>query len=200
MPVMECTPEFVIDHCKERSCCIWKQVYPIAIQPEIKKYLRNSDKGYFLADKECPGKLLFMRGSLPLFKGSPLRVCAYLSMDNYLCSLHDIGMKPYGCYWSPFTLNAKRRLVIARQDWSSFCFRYARLYPEEAVPVYKAYKTILTHMLGEFEYTCLVRWLESGLQMEHVAMLPVDRYREIVEYRVFNKGLKRKLLGFLGNE
>jgi hypothetical protein len=124
-----CSPEYIVNHCKGR-CCRGTKELVISILPEEEPILKG------LAFAICiKGGLLYPE------KGNE---CPF-KIDNGLCLLHNLNLKPFGCIISPFTINKNNTLIIRH--------RYSKLKCHgEGQYSYIVFKPSLVKLFGETGY------------------------------------------------
>lgn len=110
------------------------------------------------------------------------RRCPFKTIGTELCSLHNKGLKPFGCRISPFSLNNTGTLIIRNR------YRLIRCYNKgPKIPAYVAFKSSLIELFGDKEYQDIKNAFDSDLTSYTTTI------NEIVLHKLrMNEGLKRR--------
>lgn len=165
--------KFIAEICKGRCCESKGKAAKVMLLPhEISKIKKRGG---------------FVKGNLLLPKDG--RKC-YFKTEEHLCSLHSSGDKPFGCSYSPFTVNKNNLLQVRGRAIGLSCFK-----TKNSKPAYLAHKVALEFLIGSAEVARVSKLAKAG-EDRIEAVMPkdkVDAIRFIEDSR--NKLLKDEVSG-----
>lgn len=142
---MACEPTYITTVC--RGACCRPAGRPLVTVHDSEKAVKRAIKRQGSQIKDGMLKLTEKKG------------CQFQDKELGLCALHPLGVKPFGCIASPFTLNKNKTLCLRRHYTSLTCFKSGRT---TGVPAYKNFRVSLVKIFGEEVTEIITKHLDSG--------------------------------------